>query len=111
MNIKDLAVKLKQNNININLNEDSLNYPVLKFRIRDYEIKFFYRENFIKRTKFHKSYCTFFEIAVKDTSKISGIKKNVEEILSSKYCIVKNKIYSNISKISEDEIIDFIQKF
>ena len=111
MNIKDLAVKLEQNNIKIDLNVDSLNYPVLNFNMKDYKFKFFYRENFIKRTKFHKSYCTFFEITVNDKTKILGIKKKIEEILSTKYCIENDKIYSNISKMSEDEIIDFIHKF
>lgn len=110
MNIENLAIKLKQSNLNINLNEESLNYPILKFKVRDKEFKFFYRENFIKRSKFHKKYNTYFEIEVLDKSDISLLKSKIETVLNSKYCVDNNKIYSNITKFEVPEIISFINE-
>lgn len=111
MNITDLAVKLRQNNINIKLNEESLNYPVLTFNKRDIEFKFFYRENFIKRSKFHKTYNTFLEIATSEKSELLIFKNKIEEMFSCKNRIKEGKIYSNVSKVEEDSMIDFINKF
>ncbi|MEX1384007.1 hypothetical protein [Lutibacter sp.] len=111
MNIKKLSSKLEQHNININLNEESLNYPVLTFNMESIEFKFFYRENFIKRSKFHKFYNTFFEITTNNKTESIVIANKIKEILFCRYCIDENKVYSNISKMSEEEIIDFIHKF
>lgn len=111
MNITDLAAKLRHKSIDIDFNDDSLNYPVLKFNIQDTKIKYFYRENFIKRSKFHKKYNTYFEITVNDISQIGGVKKNIIELLSCKCRVYENKIYINISKVNEDEMLGFINKF
>ncbi len=111
MNIKDLASKLEQNNIEFNLIEKSLNYPVLSFNIMSNKFNFFYRENFIRRTKFHKRYNTFLEIIAKEKSEVSIFKIEIDEMFSCNYCIDENIMYSNVSKIDEDKMIDFINKF
>ena len=110
MNIQNLVLKLNHIIENIDFNEESLNYPVLKFKIRDMEFNFFYRENFIKRTKFLKKYNTFLEITANDKSELLIFKNDIEKMFSCKYCIDQNKIYLNISKVEDYKIIDFIIK-
>lgn len=111
MDIKNLAVKLEQRNIVFEMIEESFNYPVLTFKRRDIEFKFFYRENFIKRSKFHKTYNTFLEITASEKSELLIFKNKIEEMFSCKNCVKEEKIYFNISKIEEDSMIDFINKF
>ena len=108
MNITDLATKLKHNNINIELNKESINFPVLLFNKASLEFKFFYRENFIKRTKFHRMYNTFLEITSNEKSKLLILKSNY--FFSCKYSIEENKIYFNVSKVEENKMINLILK-
>lgn len=110
MDIKDLAVKLKQINIGCDLKEESFNYPILSFTIMPNKFKFFYRENFIRRSKFHKKYNAYLEIEVIDNSDVSFLENEINEMFSCQYCIDKNKMYANISKVEEDRMIDFINK-
>lgn len=110
MKINELANKLEQNDFDFELIEESLNYPVLCFNKKSNQFKFFYRENYIQRTKFHKRYKTFLEITANDESEIEFLKLKIEKMLSCRYCIDEHKIYINITKIQESEIIDFINK-
>jgi len=111
MNIENLAFKLSHILEKNDLNRESLNYPVLKFKVQNTEFKFFYRENFIKRSKFHKAYNTFLEITASEKSELLIFKNKIEEIFSCKYCIKENKIYSNVSKIEDNKMIEFINKY
>ena len=110
MDIKSLAGKLKQRNIEFEIIEESLNYPILSFTIMPNKFIFFYRENFIRRSKFHKKYNTYIEIEVIDKSDVSFLESEINKIFSCQYCIDENKVYANISKIEEDRMIDFITK-
>lgn len=111
MDIIDLATKLEQNKIDVELNRESLNYPVLSFSKLSDKFRFFYEEDFVRRTKFHKKYNTILEICVHEESNVSSIKIYIEEMLSCKSIIKDNKIYSNVSKIKENTMIDFINEF
>ncbi len=111
MNIENLALKVKNIVEDIEFNEESLNYPVLTFNMRSIEFKFFYRENFIKRSKFHKTYNTFLQITASEKSELLIFKNKIEEIFSCQYCIKESKIYSNVSKIEDNKMIEFINKY
>jgi len=111
MDIIKLASKLEYCNVDFKLNEESLNFPVLSLKIISNKFKFFYRENFIERTKFHKKYKTFLEITANKKSKLSIFKIEIDEMLSCNYRIDENIMYTDVSKIDEDQMIVFINKF
>lgn len=110
MDIKKLSNKLERNKIEVELNKESLNYPVLSFNVLSDKFRFFYEEDFVRRTKFHKKYNTILEINAHKESNVSNIKNIIKETLSCKTIIKEGKIYSNVSKIKEDTMIGFINK-